>query len=62
MGHLPFLDKLASLLITENESFGVVSFQNEAIAKLVPTPDVTRYVVQLVITKQLAEQAQTSLR
>ena len=25
-------------------------------------PDGTRYIVQLVITKQLAEQAQTSLR
>ena len=62
VGHLPFLDRLASLLITENESFGVVSFQNGAIAKLVPRPDRARYMVQSVITKQLAEQAQTSLR
>jgi len=62
VGHLPFLDKLASLLITDNENFGVVSFQNGAIAKLVPTPDGTGYTVQSIITKQLAEQAQTSLR
>jgi phosphohistidine phosphatase len=62
VGHLPFLDRLASLLITDNESFGVVSFQNGAIVKLVPRPDRARYMVQLVITKQLAEQAQTSLR
>jgi len=62
VGHLPFLDKLASLLITDNETFGVVSFQNGAIAKLVPTPDGTKHAVQSVITKQLAEQAQTSLR
>jgi phosphohistidine phosphatase len=57
VGHLPFLDKLASLLITGKEEFGVVSFQNGAIAKLVPTPDGTRYVVQSIITRQLAEQA-----
>ena len=62
VGHLPFLDRLASLLITENESFGVLSFQNGAIVKLVPRPDRARYAIQLVITKQLAEQAQTSLR
>ena len=59
VGHLPFLDRLASLLITENESLGVVSFQNGAIVKLVPRPDRARYMVQLVITKQLAEQAET---
>lgn len=62
VGHLPFLDRLASLLITENESFGVVSFQNGAIAKLVPTPDGTRYTVQSIINKQLAEQAETGAR
>ena len=62
VGHLPFLDRLASLLITDNESLGVVSFQNGAIVKLVPRPDRARYAIQLVITKQLAEQAQTSLR
>ncbi len=62
VGHLPFLDRLASLLITDNEDLCAVSFQNGAIAKLVPRPDRARYMVQLVITKQLAEQAQTSLR
>jgi phosphohistidine phosphatase len=62
VGHLPFLDKLASLLITGKEEFGVVSFQNGAIAKLVPTPDGTRYLVQSILTRQLAEQAQTNLR
>jgi phosphohistidine phosphatase len=62
VGHLPFLNKLASLFITGDESLGVVSFGNGAIAKLVPSLDGTRYTVQLIITKQLAEQAQTSLR
>ena len=62
VGHLPFLDRLASILIVGNESFGVASFQNGAIVKLVPSPDSARYVVQLVITKDIAEQAQTSPR
>lgn len=57
VAHLPFLDRLASLLIAENESLGVVSFQNGAIAKLVPKPLGGRYAVQWVITKQLAGQA-----
>jgi phosphohistidine phosphatase len=62
VGHLPFLDRLTSLLIIENENAGVVSFQNGAIVKLVPRPDGARYTIQLVITKQLAEQAETGAR
>ncbi|HXZ98002.1 MAG TPA: phosphohistidine phosphatase SixA [Candidatus Acidoferrum sp.] len=62
VGHLPFLDKLASLLITGKEEFGLVSFQNGAIVKLVPRPDGARYAIQLVITKQLCESVQTHLR
>ena len=57
VGHLPFLDKLASLVVAENEDLGVLSFQNGAIAKLVPQPSDNRYAVQWVITRQLAEQA-----
>jgi len=62
VSHLPFLDKLASLLIIENENAAVVSFQNGAIVKLVPGPDGMRYAIQLVITKQLAEQTGTAPR
>jgi len=62
VSHLPFLNKLASLLITGKEEFGPVSFQNGAIVKLVPRPDGARYAIQLVITKQLCEPVQTRLR
>jgi len=62
VGHLPFLDKLASLLITEKESIRAISLQNGAISILVPTPDGAGYAVQSIISKQLAEQAQTNLR
>jgi len=57
VGHLPFLDKLASLLVTGSQTLNVVCFQNGAIAKLVPATDGARYAVQWVITKQLSEQA-----
>jgi phosphohistidine phosphatase len=62
VGHLPFLDKLASLLITENEGIHVISFQNGAIVTLIPAPDGTHYMVRSIITRQLAEQTHTSLR
>jgi phosphohistidine phosphatase len=62
VSHLPFLDKLASLLITGKEEFRPVSFQNGVIVKLVPRPDGARYAIQFVITKQLCERTQTGLR
>jgi len=52
VGHLPFLDKLASLLVAGNEDIGVVAFQHGAIVKLVPAG--RKYAVQSVISKQLA--------
>jgi phosphohistidine phosphatase len=55
VGHLPFLDKLASLLITGKDEFGPVSFQNGAIVKLVPRRDSARYAIELVVTEQLRE-------
>jgi phosphohistidine phosphatase len=55
VGHLPFLDKLASLLVIKQENLSVVSFQNGAIWKLVPKADGATYAVHWVVTKQLAE-------
>jgi len=53
VGHLPFLDKLASLLVAGDEDIGVVAFQHGAIVKLVPAG--RKYAVQSVISKQLAQ-------
>jgi phosphohistidine phosphatase len=36
VGHLPFLDKLASLLVAGNEAAGVVAFQYAGIVTLAP--------------------------
>jgi len=52
VAHLPFLEKLASLLVAGNEENGVVAFQHGAIVKLVSAG--RKYAVQLVISKQLA--------
>ena len=52
VAHLPFLEKLASLLVAGNEDNGVVAFQHGAIVKLVSAG--RKYAVQLVISKQLA--------
>ena len=62
VGHLPFLDKLASVLVARDENLSVVSFQNGAITKLVPKVDGATYAVQWLIIKELAEPAQTSSR
>ena len=62
VGHLPFLDKLASLLVVKDENLGVVSFQNGAITKLVPKADGATYALQWLIIKELAEPAQISPR
>ncbi len=62
VSHLPFLDKLASLLVAKNESLSVVSFENGAVVKLGPKPLGAGYAVQWIINKQLAEQLQSKLR
>lgn len=62
VGHLPLLDKLVALLVVKDANLGVVSFQNGAIVKLIPKADEAAYAVQWVITRQLAEQAQTDPR
>jgi phosphohistidine phosphatase len=49
VGHLPFLDKLASLLIVGNETAGVVAFQNACVVKLTPKKQSEGYHVQWIL-------------
>jgi phosphohistidine phosphatase len=53
VGHLPFLDKLASLLVTGNETAGVVAFQHAGVVNLTPKPESERYAVRWVLTPEL---------
>ena len=45
VGHLPFLDKLVSILVTGSESEGVVAFQYAAVVRLIPKEEGERYRV-----------------
>jgi len=53
VGHLPFLDKLASLLVVGNEGAGVVAFQYAGIVKLSPRAQGQGYSVQWILTPSL---------
>ncbi len=55
VSHLPFLDKLASLLVAGNESAGVVAFQNAGIVKLIPKQQGGEYRVLWAFTPELAD-------
>jgi len=55
VGHLPFLDRLASLLIADNEDACVVSFQYAGLIKLVPSDVTGRYSVQWILTPDIAK-------
>lgn len=56
IGHLPFLDKLASLLGSGVEDTHVVAFQNSGIVKMVPKPSSIGYVIQWILTPDLVHQ------
>lgn len=53
VGHLPFLDKLSSTLITGRESAELIAFQNAGVVKLVPKADGQGYRVRWVLSPEL---------
>ncbi|NIN53050.1 MAG: phosphohistidine phosphatase SixA, partial [Nitrososphaeria archaeon] len=53
VGHLPFLDKLASLLVAGVEDANVVAFQNSGIVKLVPKTSDNRYSIEWILTTDI---------
>ncbi len=53
IGHLPFLDKLASLLVTGNENAGVIAFQYAGVVRLVPKREGEGYRVRWVLAPEL---------
>jgi phosphohistidine phosphatase len=54
VGHLPFLDRLASLLVAVVEDAHVVEFQNSGIVKLIPKSSGIGYSIQWILTPDLA--------
>ena len=53
VGHLPFLDKLASIMVTGSESVGVVAFQYAGVVRLVPKGEEEGYRVRWVLAPEL---------
>ena len=54
VGHLPFLDCLASLLVAGDEAAQVVRFQNAGMVKLVPKHDLAGFSIDWVLVPDLA--------
>lgn len=54
VGHLPFLDRLASLLVTGNEDAQVVAFRMGGLVKLIPKGNRPGYSVAWVLAPELA--------
>lgn len=56
VGHLPFLDRFAALLVSGNPEAGVIAFQNAALVRLVPPADDQRgrYRVAWILPPELA--------
>jgi phosphohistidine phosphatase len=54
VGHLPFLDRLASALVADNEAARVISFQMGGLVKLVPKADRAGYAVAWVLAREIA--------
>lgn len=54
VGHLPFLDRLASLVVAGNKDAHVVLFQNAGLVKLVPKVDADGFSVAWVLLPEAA--------
>jgi phosphohistidine phosphatase len=53
VGHLPFLDRLASLLIADDEGAQVIRFQMGGLVKLVPKQDRAGFAVAWVLAPEI---------
>jgi phosphohistidine phosphatase len=53
VGHLPFLDKLASLLVTGNETAGIIAFQYAGVLRLAPRGQGEGYRVRWMLAAEL---------
>jgi phosphohistidine phosphatase len=54
VGHLPFLDRLASLLVADNEDAHVIRFEMGGLVKLVPTEERAGFAIAWALTPEIA--------
>ena len=50
VGHFPFLDRLASLLIVGQQEAHPIRFQNAGLVKLVPNDDASGFAISWILT------------
>ena len=55
VGHLPFLDKLTSLLVSGSVDAHIVTFQNACIVKLIPKSSGGEYTIQWILTPDIVK-------
>lgn len=56
VGHLPFMDKLTSLLITEKEESNIVTFQQGSVLCLEKNEALKKYSIKWMITPEIANE------
>jgi phosphohistidine phosphatase len=54
VGHLPFLDRLASALVADDQDAHVITFQMGGLVKLVPKPERGGFAVAWVLAPDIA--------
>jgi phosphohistidine phosphatase len=54
VGHLPFLDRLASKLVAADENAQVISFQMGGLVKLIPKPDRAGFAIAWILVPDIA--------
>jgi phosphohistidine phosphatase len=54
VGHLPFLDRLASLLIADDENAQVIQFRMGGLVKLVPKSESPGFTVAWILAPEIA--------
>ncbi|HXE71888.1 MAG TPA: phosphohistidine phosphatase SixA [Candidatus Nitrosotenuis sp.] len=54
VGHLPFLDRLTSLLVTGRPDLSLVAFRYGALVRLAPAPEPQRYRIEWILRPEFA--------
>ncbi len=55
VGHLPFMDKLASFLTTENENNNIITFQQGSVVCIEKNEDLKKYSVKWMVTPEITD-------
>ena len=54
VGHLPFLDRLAAVLVVGREDAHPIRFENAGLVKLAANADASGFAVEWILTRELS--------